>query len=76
MRPPFRVSPQGGGISCGKSEEIWSYLFSTSMQPFQDKGVTIGVLFGCFGRKMMAIPGLPGGLIIYQGHLFPLKGRL
>ena len=24
----------------------------------------------------MAIPGLPGGLIIYQGHLFPLKGHL
>ena len=23
----------------------------------------------------MAIPGLPGGLIIYQGHLFPLKGH-
>ena len=22
----------------------------------------------------MAIPGLPGGLVIYQGHLFPLKG--
>ena len=21
-------------------------------------------------------PGLPGGLIIYQGHLFPLKGHL
>ena len=21
----------------------------------------------------MAIPGLPGGLIIYQGHLFPLN---
>ena len=24
----------------------------------------------------MAIPGLPGGVIIYQGHLFPLKGHL
>ena len=24
----------------------------------------------------MAIPGLPGGLIIYQGHLFPLKEHL
>ena len=21
-------------------------------------------------------PGLPGGLLIYQGHLFPLKGHL
>ena len=24
----------------------------------------------------MAIPGLPGGFIIYQGHLFPLNGHL
>ena len=24
----------------------------------------------------MAIPGLPGSLIIYQGHLFALKGHL
>ena len=36
---------------------------------------TVGVLFGCFGRKIDG-PGLPGGLIVYQGHLFPLKGRL
>ena len=38
----------------------------------------IGVLFGCFARKIDIIdgPGLPGGLIIYQGHLFPLKGHL
>ena len=36
---------------------------------------TIGVLVGCFGRKIDG-PGLPGGLIIYQGHLFPLKGHL
>ena len=35
----------------------------------------IGVLFGCFGGKIDG-PGLPGGLIIYQGHLFPLKGHL
>ena len=35
----------------------------------------IGVLFGCFGRYIDG-PGLPGGLIIYQGHLFPLKGHL
>ena len=34
----------------------------------------IGVLLGCFGRKIDG-PGLPGGLIIYQGHLFPLKGH-
>ena len=36
---------------------------------------TIGVLFGCVARKIDG-PGLPGGLIIYQGHLFPLKGHL
>ena len=35
----------------------------------------IGVLFGCFGRKIHG-PGLPGGLIFYQGHLFPPKGHL
>ena len=28
--------------------------------------------FGCFGRKIDG-PGLPVGLIIYQGHLFPRK---
>ena len=33
----------------------------------------IGLLFGCFGNNG---PGLPAGLIIYQGHLFPLKGHL
>ena len=37
--------------------------------------MNIGVLFGCFGRTIDG-PGLPGGLIIYQGHLFPLKGHL
>ena len=36
---------------------------------------SIGVLFGCLARKLDG-PGLPGGLIIYQGHLFPLKGHL
>ena len=30
------------------------------------------VLFGCFDRKIDG-PGLPGGLVIYQGHLFPPK---
>ena len=34
------------------------------------KTKTIGVLFGCFGRKIDG-PGLR--LIIYQGHLFPVK---
>ena len=42
--------------------------------PFS-RGVPIGVLFGCFGRKIDGT-GLPGGLIIYQGHLFPPKGHL
>ena len=37
---------------------------------------SIGVLFGCFVRKIDGFPGLPGGFIIYQGHLFPLKGHL
>ena len=36
---------------------------------------TKGVLFGCFGRKIDG-PGVAGGLIIYQGHLFPLKGHM
>ena len=27
-------------------------------------------------NRWVSIPGLPGGLIIYQGHLFPLKGHL
>ena len=35
----------------------------------------IGVLFGCSGRKIDG-SGLPGGFIIYQGHLFALKGHL
>ena len=32
----------------------------------------IGVLLGCFARKIDG-PGLPGGLIIYLGHLFRQK---
>ena len=32
----------------------------------------IGVLFGCFGRKIDG-PAVPGGFIIYQGHLFAQK---
>ena len=35
----------------------------------------IGVLFGCIGGKIHG-PGLPGGLIIDQGHLFAVKGQL
>ena len=35
----------------------------------------IGVPFGCFGRKIDG-PGLPGGFIIYLGHLCALKGHL
>ena len=31
--------------------------------------------FWLFGRKIDG-PGLPGGLFIYQGHLFALKGHL
>ena len=37
--------------------------------------VFMGVLFGCFARKIDG-PRLPGGLIIYKGHLCPLKGHL
>ena len=33
----------------------------------REKPRSMGVLFGCFGRKIDA-PGLPGGLIIYQGY--------
>ena len=39
------------------------------------KAKATGVIFGCLGRKI-DVPGLPGGFIIYQGHLFPLKGHL
>ena len=35
----------------------------------------IGVLCACFGSKIDGL-GLFGGLIIYQGHLFALKGHL
>ena len=41
----------------------------------QSETKLIGVLFGGFGRQIDG-PGLPGGLIIYQGPLFPLKGHL
>ena len=33
---------------------------------------SIGVLFVCFGRRIDG-PGLPGGLIIHQGHLISPK---
>ena len=32
----------------------------------------IGVLVGCFGGKIDGT-GLPGGSLIYEGHLFALK---
>ena len=35
----------------------------------------IGVLFGCVARKIDG-PASPGGSIIFQGHLFTLKGHL
>ena len=37
--------------------------------------MSIGVLLGCFGGKIDG-PGLPGGLVFYQGHLFALNGHL
>ena len=55
-----------------------SHVFTTTCFMVRTQG-QIGVLFGCFGRKIDGL-GLPGGLIIYQGpdqgHLLPLKGRL
>ena len=33
---------------------------------FRWNSTCIGVLFGCVGKQWMAIPGLPGGLLIYQ----------
>ena len=39
------------------------------------QATSIDVLFGCFCRKKDG-PGLPGGLIIYQGYLFTLKGHM
>ena len=65
---PFCFVVWGWG---GASSRVWCcYGF-----PPETRVWSIGGLFGCFGRKIDG-PGLPGGLIIYQGHLFPLKGRL
>ena len=39
------------------------------------EGCYISVLFGCCGRRIDG-PGLLGGLIIYQGHLFRCVGLM
>ena len=53
----------------GKMRKVDGSIF----YPLKDlRQRNIGVLFGCFGRRIDGT-GLPGGLIIYQGHLFPQK---
>ena len=63
--------------SCA-SPLLWLILYQQSPKAFRalllDEPAIIGILFGCFGRTIS--PGLPGGLIIYQDHLFTLKGHL
>ena len=68
FRFPFQILPR----LTRRAQTSWTVSISTNLG-----GSIIGVLFGCFGRtKLMAIPGLPGGLIIYQDHLFAPKGHL
>ena len=49
--------------------------FATMMRGYKVYNLLIGVHFCCFGRKIDG-PGFPGGLVIYQGHLFALKKHL
>ncbi|CAJ1362455.1 unnamed protein product, partial [Effrenium voratum] len=68
----IRIADQGGGISCGKSEEIWSYLFSTSMQPFQEYlesgsplagwgvGLPLGRLYARYLGGSLQLMNVPG----------------
>ena len=63
---------------CAASKLWVSFRFpfkASQKAPPKSRRAHIGVLFGCFARKIDG-PGLPGGLIIYQGHLFPVKGHL
>ena len=67
-----RSAHGAGQTQVGHPRKCWAFWaggqLTISVAP-------IGVLFGCFARKIDG-PGLPGGLIIYQGHLLPLKGHL
>ena len=58
----------------GKHSQTDPLMLKNCNESLRD-GLGIGVLVGCFIRKIGG-PGLPGDLLIYQGHLLPLKGHL
>ena len=72
QRSPKRPESRGLASRHAKPREKWDT--QPRQRIYLGLCTAIGVLFGCFGRKIDG-PGLSGGLI-YQGHLFPLKGHL
>ena len=65
--PGNKRSPWAEGIFL-----FWPRLLGEAME----EAMAMGVLFGCFGGKKVGFPGLLGGLMIYQDHLFALEGHL
>ena len=54
----------GAGYAAAPAQAAGGFCFVV-----RKAGRAIGVLFGCFAKHIEG-PGLPGGSIIYQGHLF------
>jgi len=68
----IRIADQGGGFPFGKADEIWSYLFSTSKQPFQEYlesgspmagwgvGLALGRLYARYLGGSLQLMNVPG----------------
>ena len=72
LGPLVNIGAQFGQV--GLDHEILLLLATVTSKGWV-ANMHIGVLFGCFSIQIDG-PGLPVGLIMYQGHLFPLKGHL
>lgn len=68
----IRISDQGGGVSFGNTQNIWSYVFSTSRQPYEDyivgasplsgwgMGLPLGRLYAEYLGGSLELMNMPG----------------
>jgi len=83
----IRISDRAGGVPDGKADEIWSYLFSTSEQPFQDYvesgsplagrgvGLPLGRLYARYlggSLEIMTVPGTGVDAYLFLRRITPL----
>jgi len=83
----IRISDQAGGVPAGKADEIWSYLFSSSRQPFQDYiesgsplagwgvGLPLGRLYARYlggSLEIMTVPGTGVDAYLFLRRICPL----